>query len=65
MSRDEWTRLRAIDLYNFIRHHPGLKPAAVARKMAACNKYVLNGLVFLERHRLLVYEDDKGRLYPF
>lgn len=44
---------------------PGLHVYALACRLGTSSTGILNALVGLERCGRLLYEDDRGRLYPF
>jgi len=63
-----WYRLSQVDLqelYDFIAAHPGLNISQLARLLGWSYSRLQHRLIALEGLQLLLYEDEKGRLYPF
>ncbi len=52
-------------IYNAVEENPGEKPGFIARLLGLHRSEVTRSLPELEEKGLLVYEDEKGGLYPF
>jgi hypothetical protein len=51
-------------IYDSIRSQPGIYPSTIGEQLKLKHKRIYHILPQLERAKLFVYEDDKGRLYP-
>ncbi len=56
---------RAIKIYRTIKQNPGRKAGFIARLLRLNRSEVTRSLPSLDEKGLLVYEDEKGGLYPF
>lgn len=52
-------------IWQALHETPGLHVYALACRLGTSSTGILNALVGLERCGRLLYEDDRGRLYPF
>lgn len=62
--RRNFNRQRVMQIYEQIQATPGVKPAAIARCIGLRKDVIYRYLPGLDVVRKLVYEDEKGRLYP-
>lgn len=53
------------EIATYIERHPGSKPADIARALEVSRSVVTRALPALEDTRPLVYEDQRGGLWPF
>ena len=58
-------RERTQQIAGFIEQHPGVRPAEIARQLDLPRSSVTRTLPALEDAGRLLYEDQKGRLWPF
>lgn len=52
-------------IYQSVEEHPGAKPGFLARLLGLERSEVTRALPALEEKGLLMYEDDRGGLWPF
>lgn len=52
-------------IYHQIEQHPGQKPGFIARLLGLDRSEVTRSLPSLNDKGLLIYEDDRGGLWPF
>lgn len=52
-------------IFEVIKNNPGIKEKEIADKLGIKRHKVSNALPSLEKHGLLVYEDDDRFLYPY
>ncbi|MFZ5879316.1 MAG: hypothetical protein ACOY0R_08090 [Chloroflexota bacterium] len=52
-------------IYNRVQEHPGQKAGFIARLLGLQRSEVTRSLPALDEKGLLLYEDDKGGLWPF
>lgn len=57
--------LRLTAIYTLICQSPGLRPGQVATRLELRRYQVMRALPDLDARRMLLYEDDRGCLYPF
>lgn len=57
--------VRVAAIYSATRLWPGIRMAEIAVRLGLHRSDVARALPELERRRLLLWEDDSGRLYPF
>ncbi|GAP61678.1 hypothetical protein ARMA_0101 [Ardenticatena maritima] len=48
-----------------IKENPGIRPAELARKLGVSRSTVIRRLPALEEAGFLLYEDERGGLYPY
>ena len=53
------------EMYEIIRKNPGIRPAALARRLGVSRSTVSRRLPSLEEAGYLLYEDKSGGLWPF
>lgn len=56
---------RLESIYNKVEEHPGEKPGFFARLLGLERSEVTRSLPALDDNGYLLYEDDKGGLWPF
>lgn len=56
---------RLESIYQSVKEHPGAKPGFLARLLGLERSEVTRALPALEEKGLLMYEDDRGGLWPF
>lgn len=56
---------RLESIYNQVQENPGEKPGFIARLLGLERSEVTRSLPALNDRGLLLYEDDKGGLWPF
>lgn len=56
---------RLENIYNKVEQNPGEKPGFIARLLGLERSEVTRSLPALNDKGLLLYEDDKGGLWPF
>lgn len=59
------TRQKARYMYSIVEDNPGLRQADIARITGFSRTVVHRLLPTLEHFSLLLWEDEKGRLYPY
>lgn len=52
-------------IYKAVEENPGQRPGAIARLLGLERSEVTRALPALEEKGLLMYEDDRGGLWPF
>lgn len=57
--------MRLEEIYHKIEAYPGKRAASLARLLGLNRSEVTRSLPALEERGWLVYEDDRGGLYPF
>lgn len=62
--RRNFNHVRVLQIYEQIQATPGVKPPAIARRIGLRKDVVYRYLPGLDAVRKIVYEDEKGRLYP-
>lgn len=55
---------RVTAIYEEIRYQPGIRPAAIAKRVGLRQDVVYKYLPCLDKIGALTYEDEKGGLYP-
>ena len=53
------------EMMELIEENPGIRPAELARKLGVSRSTIQRRLPSLDDAGYLLYEDDKGGLYPF
>ncbi|NOZ29926.1 MAG: winged helix-turn-helix domain-containing protein [Chloroflexi bacterium] len=53
------------EMYEMICQRPGIKSAELARLLGVSRSTIARRLPSLEEAGYLLYEDDRGRLWPF
>ncbi|MBM4456785.1 MAG: helix-turn-helix domain-containing protein [Chloroflexi bacterium] len=56
---------RLEQIHDYISQHPGVRPAEIAKQLAAPRSSVTRALPALEEAGYLLSEDRKGGLWPF
>jgi len=56
---------RLENIYNKVEQNPGKKPGFIARLLGLERSEVTRSLPALNERGLLLYEDDRGGLWPF
>lgn len=56
---------RTQQIERYIEEHPGTRPSDVARGLKLPLSTVTRYLPVLEEQRILLSEDERGRLWPF
>jgi len=56
---------RAEKISEYIEQHPGSRPADIARALELPRSTIVRELPSLEEHGHLLFEDRRGRLWPF
>ncbi len=56
---------RLENIYNKVEQNPGKKPGFIARLLGLERSEVTRSLPALNEKGLLLYEDDRGGLWPF
>lgn len=51
-------------IYNAVKENPGKRAGFIARLLGLHRSEITRSLPALDDKRLLVYEDEEGRLYP-
>lgn len=57
--------LRLAAMYASVVNDPGLLPAQIGRVVGICNANVQRKLPVMEALGLLMWEDERGRIYPY
>ena len=52
-------------IYRTIAQHPGERPAQIARRLGEPRSQITRALPALDEHGYLLWEDEKGGLWPF
>lgn len=63
MGRKADTNL-LISVYKEVLSMPGLRPSQLAALVGVKNNHIYRVLPQLEQYNILLYEDDRGGLYP-
>jgi DNA-binding IclR family transcriptional regulator len=58
-------RERTQRIAGYVEQHPGVRPAEIARALELPRSSVTRTLPALEEQGPLLYEDQRGRLWPF
>lgn len=58
-------RERTQQIASYVEEHPGVRPAEIARQLDLPRSSVTRALPALEDAGRLLYEDRRGRLWPF
>ena len=58
-------RERTLQIAGYVEQHPGVRPAEIAKALKVPRSSVTRTLPALEDAGRLLYEDQKGRLWPF
>jgi DNA-binding IclR family transcriptional regulator len=58
-------RERTLQIAGYVEQHPGVRPAEIAKALDVPRSSVTRTLPALEEAGRLLYEDQKGRLWPF
>jgi Mn-dependent DtxR family transcriptional regulator len=58
-------RERTQQIAGYVEQHPGVRPAEIARALDVPRSSVTRTLPALEDEGRLLYEDRRGRLWPF
>jgi DNA-binding IclR family transcriptional regulator len=56
---------RLHEIARYVERHPGVRPAEIARGLELPRSSVTRALPSLEDQGCLLYEDGRGRLWPF
>jgi DNA-binding IclR family transcriptional regulator len=56
---------RTQQIAGYVEQHPGVRPAEIARQLELPRSSVTRALPALEDEGRLLYEDGRGRLWPF
>jgi len=58
-------RERTQQIAGYVEKHPGVRPAEIAKALDVPRSCVIRTLPVLEDEGRLLYEDRRGRLWPF
>ena len=56
---------RLLDIYETVRHSPGIKVADIGKHVPADRKTIWRALIAMDKHGLYLCEDDEGRLQVY